>query len=85
MLVKFKNDSKEFEDKVEHLKRVLNVGAASKVAEFAVDNYAQLDKQYHKALDRIEILLSHIDDIRSAAAAKDTAETKINKLLKVKL
>lgn len=85
MLVKFKNDSKDFEKKVEHLKGVLGVGSASKVADYCVDNYAQLDKQYHKALDRIENLLNHIDEFRAAAAAKDDAQVIMNKLLKAKL
>ncbi len=85
MLVKFKNDTEEFENKVEHLKRVLGVGSASKVADFAVSNYADLDERYHDALDKIEMLMNHIDDFRAAAAAKDDAEANISRLLNLNL
>lgn len=85
MLVKFKNDTQDFEDKVEHLKGVLGVGSASKVADFAVSNYADLDKRYHAALDKIDRLMNHIDSFRSAAAAKQQAEQDIQDLLNTRV
>lgn len=81
MLVKFRNDSQEFEDKVNKLKSVLGVGAASKVAEYAVSNFSDLDARYHKALDRIEKLLDEADELRSLVLLRDETEIKINKLL----
>ncbi len=85
MLVKFKNDSKEFEQKVEVLKSTLGVGAASKVAEYCVDNYMDLDVRFHKAEKKIERLLDVIDGLRDAVQKKESAEHEIQILLGEKL
>lgn len=81
MLVKFKNDSEEFESKVDVLKSVLNVGAASKVAEYCVDNYSDLDVRYQKALKENERLLDVINQIRDQVRAKQSAEETLHILL----
>ena len=81
MLVKIKNDSKEFESKVTHLKSVLNVVAASKVAEYCVENYAELDARYHKSQKQVERLMDLFEELKNHVRQKESAEQSIKILL----
>ncbi len=85
MLVKFKNDSLEFEEKVEHLKGILSVGAASKVAEYCVDNYSSLDARACKLEKKYLRVLEVLEELRRAVRAKESADEQIQILLGEKL
>jgi hypothetical protein len=85
MLVKFTNNSPEFEAKVEKLKTILSVGAASKVAEFCVNNYTDLDVRHQKALKENERLRDIINSLGDAVRAKKAADEEIQILLGEKL
>ncbi len=81
MLVKFQNNSEEFEKKVAVLKKDLSVGAASKVAEYCVDNYTDLDVRYQKSLKENQRLKEIINGLGDAVRAKRAADEEINILL----
>lgn len=81
MLVKFKNDSPEFEKKVEKLKEILSVGAASKVAEHCVNNYLNLDDRNRKLSNEIHKLKGELNGIVSLLADKRGIQEHIDTFL----
>lgn len=82
MLVKIMNGTKEFKEKMEVLKRKLGLKVTSKVAEYCVENYNDLDVRNTKANAEIERLNNIIDGIKDNLCAKEDAENCINYLLK---
>jgi len=81
MLVKFKNDTEEFQNKVDYLKGSLSLGAASKVAEHCVSNYASMEVRNHKLQRKVEKLTVILDSLKEAVQDKRAAEQEINILL----
>lgn len=81
MLVKFKNDSQEFESKIEVLKERFSVGAASKVAEKCVNEYSFIDDRLQKSLKENERLKDVINGLVDAVRAKRAADEQIQILL----
>jgi len=81
MLVKFTNNSEEFESKVEALKDRFSVGAASKVAEKCVNEYSVIDDRLQKSLKENERLRGILSGLEKAARAKRMADEEIRILL----
>lgn len=84
MLVKISNDTKEFEDKMNHLKMRLGLKVTSKVAEHCVENYADLDDRNTKNMKEIERLLRRLEIIAESIEAKEVADYEIKEALKFK-
>ena len=82
MLVKFKNDSAEFESKVDVLKHFVDVGVASKVAEYCVENYMDLYTDHQNLKQEKEDLLLVISDLKQAFLDKESAKERIVNMLK---
>ncbi len=82
MLVKISNDTKEFEDKMNHLKMRLGLKVTSKVAEHCVENYADLDDRNTKNMEEIERLNKLLSEINTNVEAKNKAEENIAWLLR---
>jgi hypothetical protein len=82
MLVKISNDTKEFEDKMNHLKMRLGLKVTSKVAEHCVENFADLDDRNTKNIREIERLEDKLATIRDALFDKSNADKIINEALK---
>lgn len=82
MLVKISNDTKEFEEKMNHLKMRLGLKVTSKVAEHCVENYANLDDQNTKNMKEIERLQGILSEIKKNIHAQEHADLNINRLLR---
>jgi hypothetical protein len=81
MLVKFKNDSVEFENKVDALKQLFNVGAASKVAEACVTDYMALKLRFEALLDENNTLSDCLLGVQESIYQQKVADTTIKNLL----
>ena len=81
MLVKFKVDTPELEGKIEFLKGKLDFVVSSKVAEYCVENYTDLDVRYQKVLKENERLKEIISGLGDAVRAKRIADEEIQILL----
>lgn len=84
MLVKINNDTKEFKSKMDKLKIRLDLKVTSKVAEFCVENYADLDDRNNKNMKEIEKLLQRLQIIAESIEAKEVADFEIKEALKFK-
>ena len=82
MLVKFKNDSKEFEAKVDVLKHFIDVGVASKVAAYCVDNYMDLYTDHQNLKQEKEDLLLVISDLKQVFLDEESVKQRITNILK---
>ncbi len=85
MLVKFKINTPELEQKVEFLKKELGFIVSSKVAEYCVNNYTDLDVRLQKANRENERLKEIINALGDAVRAKRAADEEIQILLGEKL
>ena len=77
MLVKFNNDDKGFIKKIEQLKSDFGVGSASKVAQVTINNFSQLDYDYHIALDKIEELENELENIKNLIREKNSIAQRL--------
>lgn len=85
MLVKFKNDTEEFEQKIDDLKEHFDVVVASKAAEKCLDNYLDLYDRFHNSEKKVKRLLDVIDGLRDAVHQRQAADEQIQILLGEKL
>ena len=85
MFIKFEVITPELEQKVEVLKSKLGFVVSSKVAEYCVDNYTDLDVRYQKSLEENKRLSDFIDSLIEALKTKNTAERELQILLGGKL
>lgn len=81
MFIKFEVTTPELEQKVEVLKSKLGFVVSSKVAEYCVDNYTDLDVRYQKSLEENERLKDIISGLGDAVRAKRMADEEIQILL----
>jgi hypothetical protein len=84
MLVKISNDTKEFESKMNHLKVRLGLKVTSKVAEYCVENYANLDDQNKELMKQADRLENELVRVLDAVHKKVDADKELIDILKIR-